>query len=189
MIREKRVRSIDPSDVVVGDALVAGPGDQLLVDGEVMGEAEMVVEESILTGQRTRVTKVPGDQVYAGSFCIYGRAVYEAQKVGDERLIASRAGEVQARKEELTPLERTMDRVLRALLLAVALYMVLLLVTYFFGDMGLPVDTVNDAVSVIFSIAPASLHFMIVLTYASGMADLAKVGALVHRPRSVESLA
>jgi magnesium-transporting ATPase (P-type) len=189
VIREKRVRSIDPSEIVVGDALVAGPGDQLLVDGEVVGEAEMVVEESILAGQTTRVTKAPGDPVYAGSFCISGRSVYEAQKVGDERLIASRAGKAQAHKGALTPLERTMDRVLRALLVVVALYMVLLLAVYFFGDMGLPLDVVNDAISVIFSIAPASLYFMIVLTYASGMADLAKVGALVHRPRSVESLA
>jgi len=170
VIREKRVRSIDPGEIVVG-------------------EAEMVVEESILTGQNTRVTKAPGDQVYAGSFCISGRAVYEAQKVGDERKIASLMGEAQARKDEPTPLERTMDRVLRTLLLVVALYMVLLLVIYLFGDMGLPVDLVNDAVSVIFSIAPGSLYFMIILTYASGMADLAKVGALVHRPRSVESLA
>jgi magnesium-transporting ATPase (P-type) len=79
--------------------------------------------------------------------------------------------------------------VLRALLVVVALYMVLLLVIHFFGDMGLPVDVVNDAISVIFSIAPASLYFMIILTYASGMTDLAKVGALVHRPRSVESMA
>jgi magnesium-transporting ATPase (P-type) len=189
VIREKRVRSIDPSEIVVGDALVAGPGDQLLVDGEVVGEAEMVVEESILTGQATRVAKAPGDQVYAGSFCLSGRGVYEAQRVGDERRIVSLMWEAQACKEELTPLERTVDHVLRALLLVVALYMVLLLGRYFFGDLGLPVDIVNDAVSVVFSIAPASLYFMIVLTYASGMADLAKVGALVHRPRSVESLA
>jgi magnesium-transporting ATPase (P-type) len=189
VIREKRVRSIDPSQIVVGDALVAGPGDQLLVDGEVVGEAEMVVEESIPTGQRTRVTKAPGDPVYAGSFCVSGRGVYEAQKVGDDRLIASRMGEGPARKEEPTPLERTMDRALRALLVVVALYMILLLASYFVGDMGYPVEVFNDAVSVIFSIAPASLYFMIVLTYATGMADLAKVGALVHRPRSVESLA
>jgi magnesium-transporting ATPase (P-type) len=189
VIREKRVRNIDPNEIVVGDALVAGPGDQLLVDGEVVGKAEMVVEETILTGQTTRLTKAPGDQVYGGSFCISGRGVYEAQKVGDERRIASLEGEAQDRKTELTPLERTMDHVLRLLLLVVALYMVLFLGRYFFADMGLPVDIVSDAVSVIFSIAPASLYFMIVLTYASGMADLAKVGALVHRPRSVESLA
>jgi magnesium-transporting ATPase (P-type) len=56
-------------------------------------------------------------------------------------------------------------------------------------DLGIPADTLIDVSSVIFSIAPAGLFFMILLTYAAGTADLAKIGALVRQARSVESLA
>jgi cation transport ATPase len=48
---------------VLGDLLVAGPGDLFLVDSEVMGEGEMVVDESSLTGQSRRRTRRAGDKV------------------------------------------------------------------------------------------------------------------------------
>ncbi len=48
VIREGRVHSIDPAAIVVGDALVIGPGDQVLVDGPVIGQGEIVVDETML---------------------------------------------------------------------------------------------------------------------------------------------
>jgi magnesium-transporting ATPase (P-type) len=66
--------------------------------------------------------------------------------------------------------------------------MILLIAAYFRLDLGIPDQIVIDIASVIFSIAPAGLFFMILLTYTAGSADLAKMGALVHRARSVEHL-
>ncbi len=189
VLREGRVRSIDTNEVVLGDMLVVGPGDTLLVDGELLGEGQLVVDERMLTGKSARVTKHAGDKAYSGTFCVSGRAVCEAQKVGDERLIARRLASSQAGKEELTALERVIDSILRVLLVVVGVLTVFLLARYFRLDTGIPVDAFASAASVIFSIAPASLFFMIFLTYAAGTADLAKLGALVYRARSVESLA
>jgi magnesium-transporting ATPase (P-type) len=189
VIREGRARSIDPSEIVRGDLLVVGPGDQFLVDGALSSEGPIVVDESMLTGARDHPTKRAGDQVYAGSFCISGRAAYETQKVGSERLIASLTADSGSAKEELTSLERIVDRVLRVLLIVAALFTALLLLRYVRLDTAVDVATVADVANVIFSIVPASLFFMIFLTYASGTADMAKIGALVHRSRSVESLA
>jgi magnesium-transporting ATPase (P-type) len=189
VIREGKAHSIDPSEIVMGDVLVLGPGDQVLVDGQVVGKGEMLVDESMLTGEHGRVAKRAGDPVYAGSFCVSGRAAHTAERVGSERRIAALTAETEATQEEMTPIERVVDRVLRVLLVIVALMTILLLLFWFRVDTGLPVDSVNSALTVIFSIAPAGLFFMIVLTYAAGTADLGKLGALVHRARSVESLA
>jgi magnesium-transporting ATPase (P-type) len=189
VIREGTVRSIDPNEIVRGDALVAGPGDNLLVDGKVIGEGQIMVDESMLTGQSRRLVKQAGDEVYAGSFCISGRAAYEAQKVGKERLLVTLLAASEAGQEELTPLERIIDRVLRILLLVVAVLTVLLLFRYFNLDTSIDVKMFADAASVIFGIAPASLFFMIFLTYAAGTADLGRLGALVYRARAVETLA
>jgi len=189
VIREERARSIDPSEIVLGDVLVAGPGDLLLVDGEVVGEGEMVVDEWRLTSQSRRIARRAGDKVYAGSLCVSGRAAYEALQVGSERRIAATTGEGQAVKDELTALERTVDRILRVLLLIVGLLAALLLAIYFGVDTGIPEEVFTSAAALIFNIAPSSLFFMIVLTYTAGTARLAKLGALVHRARSVESLA
>ena len=190
VIREGRVYSIDPARIVVGDALVVGPGDQVLVDGPMIGQGRIVVDETML-GRGRRVSKKAGDFLYAGSVCLDGRAVYEAQRLGDERRIAARLAEAPSARPEPTPLERIVERVLWVLLAFVALLTVLLFSVYFRLDQTLNVDVepFTDAISVIFNIAPSSLYFMIVLTYAAGTADLARLGALVHRARSVESLA
>ena len=188
VIREGKVRGIDPNQVVQGDILVIGPGDDLIVDGELVGEGQITVDESLLTGSRVRRARQSGDKVYAGSFCVSGRAVYEAQKVGTERLIIARKSSTETRKEELTAVEQLIDRILRILLVIVLLIGAILLVRYFSLDLVISTEGAASAISVIFSIAPASLFFMIFLTYASGSADLARLGALVTRTRAVESL-
>ena len=189
VIREKKARSVDPGDIVVGDALAVGPGDQLLVDGMVVGQGQMVVDEAVLTGKSEPRTARAGDQVYAGSVCVSGRAAYEAQKVGNQRLIAALIDDTPAVKAELTPLERILNRVLRGLLVIVAILTILLMSAYFRLDTGIDVDLVASAASVISSIAPAGLFFMIILSYTTGTANLVRRGALVHRAQSVESLA
>jgi magnesium-transporting ATPase (P-type) len=189
VIRDGTARSVDPSEIVRSDALVVGPGDQILVDGEVAGEGQFILDESMLTGESHRVLKRGGDAVYAGSFCVGGHGAYVAQRVGDERLIVTQKTRAPAPKEEPTYLERIIERILRILLVIVAVFTALLLAVYFRVDLGRDTQVFTDAVSVIFSIAPASLYFMIVLTYAAGTVDLGKIGALVHRARSVESLA
>jgi cation-transporting ATPase E len=190
IVREGVARSVDSGEVVQGDILVVGPGDQILTDGQVLGAGHLVVDESMLTGDPRQHSRQAGEPVYAGSFCLAGHGAYEAQKVGDERLIVGLTGKFEAVPDELTPLERTMDRLLRALLVVVAVLSILLLADYF--DLLLPefhMDAFASAASVIFGIAPSSLFLMILVNYAMGTADLARIGALVHRTRSVESLA
>jgi magnesium-transporting ATPase (P-type) len=190
VVREEKVRSIDPSEIVVGDALVLGPGDQILVDGELIGEGQIVVDESVLTGDSARRSKYPGDKVYAGSYCLSGRAACLVERVGSARTITGRLAEMPSAQEELTAIERLIQRVLRILLVVVAVFTAFLLFRYFKWDTGpVPADAANEVISLVFSIAPVTLFFMIIVTYASGTADLGRLGAMVHRARSVETLA
>jgi magnesium-transporting ATPase (P-type) len=190
VVREGRARSTDPGDIVRGDLLVLGPGDQIVVDGQLVGEGQIIVDESMLTGDPVQHARKPGDAVYAGSFCVAGHGACRAQKVGTERFVAALTGGEQEVQEELTPLEQTMGRVLRVLLVIVALLALLLLADY--AGLALPfvhTDAFTSAASVIFGLAPSSLFLMILVNYAMGTAELARSGALVHRTRSVETLA
>ena len=191
VIREGKIRSIYPREIVIGDMLIAGPGDQIFVDGEIVGESWGVVDEAMLFGKNARITKRSNDQIYAGSFCVSGHVIYEAQKVGKERLIATRISGLPARKAAPTQLEHTIEQVLKALLVVVIVFIIFMARIYFRLNAQITVNeqAFVDAASIIFSIAPSSLYFMIVLTYAAGTTGLAKVGALVRKASSVESLA
>ncbi len=189
VVREGAPRSIDPRHLVPGDVVLVGPGDQVLVDGEVVGPGRLVVSELALTGSRAWQTKVHGDTIHAGSLCLSGRGAVAARRVGDERAIVSRIDVDADGSDELTPLERMVDRILRALLVLVTVSAALLLMVYFRLDWGIPADIMSQVIGVLFSLAPAGLFLMITVNYTTGQAYLAQLGALVRRARSVESLA
>jgi magnesium-transporting ATPase (P-type) len=84
-----------------------------------------------------------------------------------------------------------MDRLLRALLLLVAIFLALLLLDMInFPYLPDQVEALyRETASVLFSIAPSGLFFMIIVTYALGSSRLGDTGAQVRDSRAVESLA
>ena len=188
VIRDSKPRSIDADQIVVGDVVSAGPGDQIIVDGTI-NQGQLLVDESLLSGDSTSQHKNPGDRLYAGSICISGRAIFQAEEVGDKRLVDSRLKKTGDSKEVLTPIEQIMKRVMRALLILIILLATIVVIRFLRLDAVAQVEEYLDAINVIFNLAPASLFFMVILTYVAATADLAQSGALVHRARSVESLA
>src|SRR5512147_545023 len=63
VIRDAVPQNVLPEQLVVGDVLQVGPGDQIVLDGRVIGEGQMQVDESQLTGESNLVPKQSGDEV------------------------------------------------------------------------------------------------------------------------------
>ncbi|MFC2037069.1 hypothetical protein ACFLYD_03745 [Chloroflexota bacterium] len=87
VIRGGEEQVVDPGELVVDDVLLARPGDQIVVDGQVLGDGRMEVDESLLTGESEQIVKQAGDLVYSGSFCVAGSAYYQAQEVGADSFV------------------------------------------------------------------------------------------------------
>jgi len=92
-----------PSEVVLDDIIELGPGDQIVVDGEVVEEVNLEVDESLLTGEADPIAKDAGERVMSGSFVVAGSGAYRATKVGREAYAAKLAEE--ARKFTLVKSE------------------------------------------------------------------------------------
>jgi len=189
VVRDGRARSIDSDLLVPGDLIVVGPGDQIQVDGRVVGTGTLVVDTSVVTGRRGWARVREGDEVFAGSSCISGRATCLTEKVGQDRLIHARVMARLRLASRPTPLERLVARILRVLFAVVAVYAAILLAKFFRLDVGTDLNAFVDAAPVIFGLAPTGLYLMIIVTYATGTADLVRMGALVHSARTVETLA
>ena len=128
------------------------------------------------------VSRVPGDRVHPGTFCRQGWAAYEALERPSNWGAGAVSGQGTDGQVELTPLQVIIDRILRFLLAAVAIFLVLFIFEVN-GQSVIPEEmqqVYRDIASIIFNLAPASLFFMIVVSYAMGSADLAKTGALVR---------
>ncbi|MBP2450244.1 cation-translocating P-type ATPase [Mycolicibacterium lutetiense] len=91
--RESGSRAVLPSEVVLDDIIELGPGDQIVVDGEIIEESNLEVDESLLTGEADPIVKDVGDAVMSGSFVVAGSGAYRATKVGHEAYAAKLAEE------------------------------------------------------------------------------------------------
>ena len=177
---------IDPSLVVLGDVLRVQPGDQVVVDGPMVGEGRMEVDESLLTGESDLVTKHPGDELMSGSFCMTGGGYYEAAQVGLDSFANKITAKAKAFKRELTPLQRQVLQIVRVLLIVVIVFEILVWVRNMAG--GVPfVESVRMS-TVILALIPNGLVLSIALTYALGAVRLLGKDMLVQQFNAVESL-
>lgn len=186
VIREGQEKTIDPSEVVLGDVLISRPGDQIVVDGQIVVRGSVEIDESLLTGESERVRKQAGDPVFSGSFCVSGAAIYEAQKVGGDCLINQLTAGARAFRQVKTPLQRDIDLIIRILVLVVAQLGILLGISYVMR--GIPVVESVRAAAVIVALVPQGLFFMTTVAYAMGMVRVAGKGALIQEANAVESI-
>src|SRR4029453_10473826 len=126
VVRDGTEQTGDPSELVMGDVLSTGPGDQIVVDGVVIGDGKLEVDESLLTGESDLIPKRAGDPVYSGSFCVNGGARMEATKVGAQSVANQLTASARAYRRMLTPLQREINLVIRVLLLVVVFFEFLL---------------------------------------------------------------
>jgi cation-transporting ATPase E len=186
VIRDGQERTIDPGEIVLGDVLIVHPGDQIVVDGQVIGDGRMDVDESLLTGESDLIPKRAGDAVYSGSFCVTGSAAYEAQQVGAESMANQLTAGARAFRQVKTPLQRNIDFVIRILVFLASQLGILLALS--FAIKGLPVVESVQVTAVIASLVPQGLFAMITIAYAMGAVRIAGKGALIQQANAVESL-
>jgi cation-transporting ATPase E len=186
VVRDGREQQLDPGEIVVDDILVLHPGDQIVVDGPVIGGCHAEVDESLLTGESDLVTKHEGDRLYSGTFCVAGQACYRAEHVGVQSVAGILTVGARAYREIYTPLQQDINLIIRILLLVAIFLEALLIVASVVSPIPM-VETVRMAM-VIIGIVPNGLFLSISVAYALGAVRMAGKGALVQKFNAIESL-
>ncbi len=86
VIRNGKARQIPQTEIVDGDLLIYGLGDQIIVDSRIE-QGIVEVNESFITGEQDNIIKRPGDQLISGSFVVSGTCKATATAVGGENFI------------------------------------------------------------------------------------------------------
>lgn len=186
VIRDGKEVQLEPDEVVIGDAFRLRAGDQVLLDGKVIGDDAFNVDESLLTGESDAVPKKPGDDIHAGSFCVSGGGYYEGEKSSAESLAGSIASQARTFTVALTPLQRGINLIIRVLLVIVAFFLVLVLLGSWIHST--PLTEVLVSAAVVVGIVPSGLFLMVTITYSMASVRLAKQNCLIQQANAVESL-
>jgi magnesium-transporting ATPase (P-type) len=186
VVRDGAERPADPSDIVIGDLLRLRPGDQVVVDGRMTGPGRIEVDESLLTGESDLVAKTAGDELLSGSYCVTGTALYVAVRVGLDSFANKLTAKATSWRRELTPLQREVGGIIRALLIVVLVFNVLVWTRNVAIDLPF-VEGVRMS-AVIVALIPNGLVLSIALAYALGAVRMLGKGMLIQQGNAVESL-
>jgi cation-transporting ATPase E len=178
-----------PSEVVLDDVIELGPGDQIVVDGEIVEEANLEVDESLLTGEADPMAKDAGDEVKSGSFVVAGSGAYRATRVGREAYaakLAEEASKFTLVKSELRSGINTILRVITYLLVPAGLLTIY--TQLFTTDVGWR-ESVLRMVGALVPMVPEGLVLMTSIAFAVGVVRLGRRQCLVQELPAIEGLA
>ncbi|BDG28674.1 cation-translocating P-type ATPase [Thermus thermophilus] len=187
VLRDGRFQRLSARELVPGDVVRLEAGDRVPADGVLLEGSGLLVDESVLTGESVPVEKGVGEEVFAGTLLVRGRALLEVTRTGAQSAMGRIAHLLAEMEEEKTPLERRLHafghRVARlVLLLALALLLLGFLVE------GFSAKVVLFAVALAVAAVPEGLPAVLTLALALGVERMARRKAVVRRLSAVEAL-
>ena len=196
---------VHPNEIVLDDVVILSPGDQIPVDGEILEEEILEINESLLTGESVPVKKSKGESVYAGSFVVSGSLAIQAKKIGNDTYLKSIEKKAKTTKQPRSRLMVGINRIIRtmaltAIPLAIVVFFNEFLMTSrynpdnlgFFpkqwGEDSLLTNAVFYGGTTITYMIPFGMALLASVAMATGVVKLAQTQTLAQNLYSVESL-
>lgn len=189
VLRDGERVSLPRDQVVVDDLIAISPGDQIVVDGEVVAHDYLEVDESMLTGEADPVTKTAGDELLSGAFVVSGAGVYRATKVGAEAYAAQLTA--QAAKFTLvnSELRSGIDKILRFVTFLMVPVALLTIWVQFNQPGATWQDSALRMVAALVPMIPEGLVLLTSIAFALGVIRLGRRKCLVQELPAIEGLA
>ncbi|MGD1240926.1 cation-translocating P-type ATPase [Mycobacterium seoulense] len=178
-----------PAEVVLDDIIELGPGDQVVVDGQIVEEASLEVDESLLTGEADPVAKAPGDVVMSGSFVVAGTGAYRATKVGPQAYAARLAEEASRFTLVKSELRNGINRILQFITYLLVPAGLLTIYTQMFTTHAGWRQSVLRTVGALVPMVPEGLVLLTSVAFAVGVIRLGQRRCLVQELPAIEGLA
>jgi len=187
--RQSGTCTLSPAEVVLDDIIELGPGDQVVVDGEIVEEANLEIDESLLTGEADPISKATGDAVMSGSFVVAGAGAYRATRVGPEAYAAKLAEEASKFTLVKSELRNGINRILQFITYLLVPAGLLTIYTQLFTTHAGWRESVLRTVGAVVPMVPEGLVLMTSVAFAVGVIRLGQRRCLVQELPAIEGLA
>jgi P-type Cu+ transporter len=171
-----------------GDNLRVRPGEKIPVDGVVL-EGSSAVDESMVTGEPIPVVKQKGDRVIGATVNTTGTFVMEAERVGQETLLAQIVRMVSEAQRSRAPIQKLADRVSAYFVPAVVALAVLTFIVWsIWGPEPRLAHGLVNAVAVLIIACPCALGLATPMSIMVATGKAAQGGVLFRNAEAVEIL-
>jgi cation-transporting P-type ATPase E len=187
--RADGTRELTPNEVVLDDVIELGPGDQVVVDGVVVEESGLEIDESLLTGEGDPVLKGVDDSVMSGSFVVAGTGAYRATEVGRDAYAARLTAEASKFTLVRSELQAGINTILQFITYLLVPAGLLIIYTQLFTTRVGWRQSVLRTVGALVPMVPEGLVLMTSIAFAVGVVRLGRRQCLVQELPAIEGLA
>ena len=178
--------SIPITKVVKGDLIQVMPGQKVPVDGKIVS-GNSNIDESMVTGESLPVKKAQGDQVIGATINQTGSFVMEAQKVGNDTMLAQIIDIVKKAQNSHAPIQKLTDKVANIFVPTVLIIAIVTFLVWFI-ILGKNVATaLVFAVAVMVIACPCALGLATPTALMVGTGRGAKMGILIKNGEILEA--
>lgn len=169
VIRNGNICEIPKKEIVVGDIVILGTGEEVPADGELLEAVSLQIDESCLTGEpiidkTTNPANFHTDSTYPSNWAMRGtklmdgHGMLEIKKVGDETEFGKVAEKATEMSGEETPLNKQLDKLAKFIgvvgfALAVLTFLALFVKDLFLGEAQFTIGQLGSIGIVILSAA------------------------------------
>jgi Ca2+-transporting ATPase len=192
--REGETRMVAAREVVVGDTVFVAEGDRVPADARLVDDNDLMLDESMLTGESVPVRRSTGsgaarddDVIRASTLVVRGHATAQVVAIGAGTAVGRIGTALRTLRSPPTPMQREIRR-------AVILFAVLgvgtsLLVTLLYAALrGDWLQSVLAGITLAMANIPEEFPVVLAVFLALGAWRMARHRALVRRPPAIEAL-
>ncbi len=188
VVRDGRELSLRVTEIVEGDILRLAPGDELPVDAQLVSDAAVEVNEALLTGESTPLSKQRGDELLAGTFVTSGAGACRVTRVGEATFARRLTAEARRFQLVRSELMRGINQILRVVTWIIVPTAALLVVSQLRASPSLP-DAIRGSVAGVITLVPEGLVLLTSAALALAVIRLGRRHVLVQQLAAVEMLA
>ena len=178
-------KDVPLSELVVGDKVLVKPGEKVPADGDVV-EGESSVNEAMLTGESTPVSKASGGKVIGGSINGEGALTIEVKGTGKDSFLSQVIDLVKQAQESKSKTQNLADTAAMWLTLIALVSGALTFIVWFTFMGGELAYAIERAVTVMVITCPHALGLAVPLVVAVSTALAAGHGLLIRNRGAFE---
>ena len=192
VIRDGKEEEISIQNIVLDDIIHLNSGAQIAADAIIVS-GNLLLNESLLTGESKTVSKTVGDVVYSGSFVVSGNALVRADKIGNDSYVQSLQASAKKFKRSPSQILKSLTLLFRYIGIIVITIGVSMLILFGIRNAFSSYVNFQQAMGPIagsmVSMIPSGLYLLTSVALATAVIKLSKHQARVQDFYSVETLA
>ncbi|HJV73296.1 MAG TPA: cation-translocating P-type ATPase [Noviherbaspirillum sp.] len=191
VVRDGEYVRIPGRDVVVGDLLVLEEGDRVPADGILLECHDLLIDESLLTGESVAIMKNTTNEemrrVFSGSMVVQGGGLARVMLTGAATEIGKIGKSLQELETEKSPLQREIGILIRRFSLIGAAISLLVVILYGLSR-GDWINGLLAGISLAMSVLPEEFTLILAIFMALGAWRISRSQVLTRRTPVIETL-